>query len=406
MSPAKAKELGLKTLSFVHYNDLHGHYKPRNYNGRFLSPLSLIRGYFDQVKAENPNSLFCNAGDDMEKGSLVDLISRGEGTIEINQHLGLDLRAVGNHDFAYGRDSLKRFLEVPGGVVLCSNHAIGAKNYHQFEMDGVRVGVFSMVGRPWNELNQQYDGPYFQGFACRYDFTAVANELIHKYRRGVDLLFMLSHLGLSIDEQIAAETEGLDFIIGGHSHTVLETPMRSANGTLIVQAGAYGNFVGRLDIMVEAKSRRISGFHYVLTPVSPAGMNPDLALETRIVDVCQRYAPKADAPITNLPHQLSKLEVAKLASEAAISVFGVDAAVIDVDTVWRELPAGPVSRQDLLDAFSVEIQPPGTHGFNSMMTGTLKVSDWRIIERMAGHSFVVSSRPGPKGSQPVVAHGN
>ena len=54
IDPAQAGTLGLKTISFVHFNDFHAHYHPRDYDGRMLSPLSLIRGYRDQVKAENP----------------------------------------------------------------------------------------------------------------------------------------------------------------------------------------------------------------------------------------------------------------------------------------------------------------------------------------------------------------
>src|SRR5262245_33756165 len=102
IKPAQAGAPGLKMISFVHFNDFHAHYQPKDYNGRVLSPLSLLRGYRDQVKAENPNTLFCSAGDDMEKGSIVDLLSNGAATIEIYKELGLDLRAVGNHDFAYG----------------------------------------------------------------------------------------------------------------------------------------------------------------------------------------------------------------------------------------------------------------------------------------------------------------
>jgi len=61
-------------------------------NGRVLSPLSLLRGYRDQVKAVNPNTLFCSADDEMEKGSIIDLLSNGAATIEFCKELGLDVR--------------------------------------------------------------------------------------------------------------------------------------------------------------------------------------------------------------------------------------------------------------------------------------------------------------------------
>lgn len=391
-SPAQASAKGLKTLSIVHFNDLHAHYDPVDYGGKSFSPLALIRGFFDQVKAENPSSLFCSAGDDMEKGSVVDLISKGESTIEIYRHLGLDYRAVGNHDFAYGLETLRRFVTEPGGVVLCANQEV-AQGYHQTVIDGIRVGVFSMVCRPWDERDEQYDGPYFTGVAHRYDYVALATEIIRAHRGDVDLLFMLSHLGLNADEEIASQVPGLDFIIGGHSHTVLQVPRVSPNGTVIVQAGSFGTYVGRLDVFVNPSSRKMAGHRYALTLVDPGNMAPNTFLETKVKEICEKHAPGVGVPVAVLPARLSHADVARLACQAAIAQLGVDGAVIDLKTVWEGLPAGPITRQSLLDAFRVEIQPPGTHGFNSIMTVTVNQKEWELIRKSASKSLSILSRP-------------
>jgi 2',3'-cyclic-nucleotide 2'-phosphodiesterase (5'-nucleotidase family) len=401
MDPGQAAGLGLKTISFVHFNDFHAHYSPHDYAGTVLSPLSLLRGYRDQVKAENPNTVFCSAGDEMEKGSLVDLVSGGAATIEIYRHLGLDLRAVGNHDFAYGLDTLRRFVSEPGGAVLCANQAV-AQGFHQFTIDGVRVGVFSMVGQPWDERDQQYEGPYFKGVDCRYDFAAQAREIIQAHRKEVDLLFLLSHLGLELDREVALQAPGLDFIIGGHSHTLLRQPELSASGIPIVQAGSYGEYVGRLDVMVDSKTHRMAGYHYRVTSVTPANMTPNLELECRIREICRRYEPNAEENVASLAEPLSRKGVGKLAAEAAMAVLQADAAVIDLTTVWGGLEAGPVTRQTLLNAFRVEIEPPGTHGFNAMMTATLRAADWEGMRQRsegtrrtaATDRFVLAERPG------------
>jgi len=355
IDPAQVATFGLKTISFVHFNDFHAHYHPRNYDGRRLSPLSLIRGYRDQVKAENPNTLFCSAGDEMEKGSLAELLSHGAATIEIYKELGLDLRAVGNHDFAYGLETLKRFVTEPGGVVLCANHAV-ATNFHQVEVDGVRIGVFSMVGRPWDERDEQYDGPFFKGVDCRYDFVTVAREIIQKHRHQVDLLFLLSHLGLDTDQEVAAAAPGLD-------------------------------------VMVNRTSRKMAGYHYTITAVEPRNMTPNLKLEEKIREICGRYDAKPEVPIATLSRALSKTEVAKLAGEAAMAVLKTDAAVIDVDTVWGTLAAGPATRQDLLDCFRVEIQPAGTHGFNSIMTANVLARDWQAMKGKDKGRFIFVGEP-------------
>ena len=388
----------LKTISFVHFNDFHAHYQPHDYHGQSLSPLSLLRGYCDQVKAENPNTLFCSAGDEMEKGSLADLLSHGAATIEIYKELGLDLRALGNHDFAHGLETLKRFVTEPGGVVLCANQSI-AKDYHQLEIDGVRIGVFSMVVRPYDERDEQYDGPYFKGVDCRYDFIELARQVIRKHRDKVDLLFMLSHLGLGTDEQLAVEAPGLDFIIGGHSHTLLTQPKRSPQGTVIVQAGSYGEYVGRLDVMVDPQSHKMAAHRYTVTRVDPGNMAPTMQLESKIREICRRYEPDRETSIATLAKPLPKIEVARLAGEAAMAVLKTDAAVIDLETVWDSLGAGPRTRQDLLDCFRVEIEPPGTHGFNAIMTANVRASDWQAMRRQGNARFLFVGEPEARGQE-------
>ena len=104
----------------------------------------------------------------------------------------------------------------------------------------------------------------------------------------MDLLFLLSHLGLNTDQQVAAAVPGLDFIIGGHSHTLLTRPEQSPMGTVIVQAGCYGEYVGRLDVMVDRSSRKMAAYHYSITPVDPRNMTPNLHLEEKIREICGR----------------------------------------------------------------------------------------------------------------------
>src|SRR5205823_11432934 len=89
-----------------------------------------------------------------------------------------------------------------------------------------------------------------------------------------------------------------------------------------------------------------------------------------------------------LPRALPDIAVAKLAGEAAMAVLKADAAVIELDTVWGSLPAGPTTRQDILDVFRVEIQPPGTHGFSALMTATVRADDWEAMKSTSGGRFI------------------
>ncbi len=356
----------IQLLTFIHINDLHANYQPRRYQEQMVSPLSLIRGYYDQVKAGNPYTVFCSAGDEMEKGSLVELLSRGQSTLEIFKVLGLDVRAIGNHDFAYGLEMVRKFATEPGDVTLCANQFSIGKDYHEFSVGKIRVGIFSMVGYPWDERDKQYVGQYLPEINCRYDWDVLARELIAAHRHKVDILVFLSHLGIELDRRIGDQVAGLDVIIGGHSHTLIAKPIVTKSGAIIVHAGAFGQYLGHLDLRFDLTARKILDYNYAAIKVDPQTMSPNLALEQKIAAILRQYGPEVDQPFCSVIQPHDKPMMATLLGQAAITCLNADAAIIDVGTVWETLSPGPVNRQNLLDCFKVELQPSGTHGFNSI----------------------------------------
>ena len=99
-----------------------------------------------------------------------------------------------------------------------------------------------------NERNEQYTGDFFPSdFPARWDWTERAREIVTAHRAEVDLLVCISHLGNGGDEALAAAVDGIDVILGAHSHTVL---MREevVNNTIIIQCGSSLGWVGRLDL--------------------------------------------------------------------------------------------------------------------------------------------------------------
>jgi hypothetical protein len=132
----------------------------------------------------------------------------------------------------------------------------------------------------------------------------------------------------------------------------------------------------------------MAAYRYSVTPVDPRNMTPNLQLEGKIREICRRYDAKPETPVATLPEALPKLAVAKLAGEAAMAVLKADAAVIDLETVWGSLAAGPRTRQDLLDTFRVEIEPAGTYGFNSIMTANVRADDWQAMKSRSDGRFI------------------
>jgi len=100
-----------------------------------------------------------------------------------------------------------------------------------------------------------------------HDPMKTSEKMVEMLRNKVDLLILLSHLGIIDDKKIAREISGIDLIIGGHSHTVIREPLR-INNAYIFQAGCYGKLYGKIDIEVDhGKNPVISNLEYKLIEV-------------------------------------------------------------------------------------------------------------------------------------------
>ncbi len=373
-----------QTVTLVHAGDLHAHYNPRDSE----SPLARLRGYYEQVRAENPYTLLTDGGDAYEKGSVAELISAGASTREMMHAARFDVRVLGNHDFAWGPQEVLAYSRDPHAMMLASNTAyvgsdpggFGGVDWAELQVGCLRVGFLGMVSRPWNEQNEQYDGDYLPGFHTRHDYVNVARDLVVAHRSEVDLVVMVSHLGVRWDEAIAWEVHGIHAILGGHSHTTLYAPLY-IDGTAVVHAGAYGEHVARLDLVMDLDSGAVIDRRYVLRENRADALPLDGELERSIEEILARHAPGYDLPVGTLTGDRSRDEVAVLAARAAVDGFELDGALVDVEEVWQGLPRGGVSPQDLADSFPVERQPADTPGFSSFYAVTLCGADLQRLRQ-------------------------
>ena len=365
-------------ISFVHVSDVHANYNPVRGGS---SPVARLRGYFEQVRRENPYTIFTNAGDDYEKGSIAEEVSRGLATRKIVQAMHYDVRTIGNHDFSWGIDELMAFSRDPSAIVLASNTTMtvadsggqaaklpGWNDYAVLRVGQVKIGFFGLVSKPWNEKDEQYDGEFYSGLPglrSDFDFVRIAREIIAKHRGEVDLLVLVSHLGIEEDARLARETQGIDVILGGHSHTVMTEPLR-VKGTAIIHAGAKAENIGRFDLEYDLQKRCIRHSAFTLTPNREGETPVDEATEREVRKILHSYRTALYDGFTHLHADQSKGDMALLAARAAVETLEVDAAFVGLNTARKEWRRGGLTRQDVFDAFSVEREPVGTPGFTSL----------------------------------------
>ena len=400
--PACDPQARTQTLSFVHIADVHAHYNPDSSGG---SPLARVRGLVEQVRQDNPFTLFTNAGDDYEKGSIAEALSQGRSTRAVTQAMGYDVRTLGNHDFAWGLQELLAFSQDPRALVLAANVRMiapppaavssGWTDYGALAVGCLRVGFFGLVSQPWNEKDEPYDGSFFPQLAADFRYVERAREIIARHRGEVDLLVLLSHLGFEEDRRLAEATTGIDLILGGHSHTTLAEPAR-VGATHIVHVGGHAEHIGRLDLEFDLQSRAISGHRFTLVPNGATDGPPaDPAIQAAVAEVLRPYAEALTQPFAWVDRPLGPAELAQVAAEAAVEGLGVDAALVGLRSAWGGWGAGGLTQQQVLDAFKVERQPAGTPGFSSLYRIEASGADLLRMQELPGFAYWGPTRPEP-----------
>ena len=410
--PSPKDQPDIQKITFVHVSDIHARYNPDKDGS---SPAGRIRGYYQQVKKENPFTLFTNAGDDYEKGSVAEELSRGQSTREVVEAMRYDVRTLGNHDFAWGVDELLRFSHDPSAVVLATNTTMrpgqslravtpGWTDFAILTAGRVRIGFFGLLSRPWNEKNQQYEGPFYPAIPdlhTDFHFIEKARDIISRHRREVDVLVLVSHLGLADDVRLAEKTEGIDLILGGHSHTTMATPLRVKNTTLL-HVGAFARTIGRYDIDYDLKQKHIAGSSFTLVTNRAGEIPEDPATANAIFEILKKYDREINETIGEVGFNKNRREMAMIAARAAVARLKTDAALITIGTVGREWQQGRLTRQGILDSFRVERQPAGSPGQNSLYVITIKGTDLLYAaSAMADSVYSGPSRIEPEASYTI-----
>ena len=375
LGPSCDTSLTSQSLKFVHLSDLHSQYglEDRKYEK--------LKKFYENAKQQQPYTLFSNGGDDYEKGSVAETLSMGAATREVTFAMEFDVRTIGNHDFAWGEEELLDFANDPHAQVLASNTTysgddpagFAANSYVEFTLGCIQVGVFGMVSKPWNELDEQYTGNYLDNFNSQWNFTEIAESIVNEHRDQVDIMVMLSHLGLEQDIDIADEVEGLDIVLGGHTHGGASINI-GVNNTLVIQPGFAANGLIELDIEYDLKNNEIASHSYEMHETEDmSDYSETLAVE--IDAIMEMYAPEAHSEVAFAEYGVDEQGVALIAAKASIQTLNIDAALFSPSRVWEPWSAGDLTAQIFNNAYEIERQKSGTPGINSIYTTKVTGND-------------------------------
>lgn len=326
----------LKKLTLLHSNDLHGDFLVEKVDDKLVGGVSLLSGYVNKVRREEENVIYAIAGD-MFQGSLIDSEYKGISTIEIMNLLAPDVVTVGNHEVDYGLAHLL-FLEkcanfpiINANLYLKHNGRRLFRSHRILEIDGMRI---LFIGILTEEVLQKTKLEKLIGTLV--DIREAASEvgrICDAYQtEDIDFTVLLTHIGIEADQQLAAILDprwGVDLIIGGHSHTLLEKPIE-VNGIPIVQAASGTDQIGRFDILVDTGLNSIDSYTWQLIPITPEHCPEDKVLKEIIEKYHNITETKYNRILTRFPERYTHLvrnqesQVGKIFADAFKEYLGLD----------------------------------------------------------------------------------
>ncbi|KOH42844.1 bifunctional metallophosphatase/5'-nucleotidase [Sunxiuqinia dokdonensis] len=283
-----------ETITILQTADIHAYLNPHDElfveNGQIVfrkaGGMAQIKTLTDSIRRLNPAGTLLIDGGDLIQGSGSSVRSQGKIFPPIVQAMNYDLLIPGNWEVVYGKQVMMDLLNNYQTKVIVANmyDEETGKNlfppYWITEKKGVRIG-FMAYNDPEIPIRQN------PGYSEGMRFTPVEENLkaliSHlKTEEKVDLLFLVAHLGISKQLMLANNpaVEGVDFIFGNDTHERIRKPIEGKYAK-VVEPGAFGSFVGRLDLKV--KNNKLVDYSYELLDVSPEKYPANLEVQ-QIID--------------------------------------------------------------------------------------------------------------------------
>jgi 5'-nucleotidase / UDP-sugar diphosphatase len=397
------------TLTILHVNDTHSHlmsYGPKDHNGNYTwGGMARLATLIGMNRMTEPNVMLLHGGD-FCIGDFMFQEYLGIAELEIMRSLQYDALELGNHEFDLYPQTLEYMLSQAGFPgqgfpVLCANlNTDGDPVINNFivpytikDYGDLRVGIFGLM----TDLTNQISNP---SPLVVTPPLAVAQAWVDSLRIGhnCDIVILLSHMGIDYDQAAAANISGIDIIVGGHSHTLIEQPIQIGS-TLIVQADEFARYLGKLQVITN--NGAIQSWHYDLLSVdSSVPQEPQMAslIATLAggIEADPRFGPVYTQNISTATVDLDKPigtglvkdnSLGDMIADACRSLTGTDIAFQPEGFLSQTIYKGPVRGADIFQAVPYGFDQASGLGFK---LATFTTDGMSII---AGLEFSVYNLP-------------
>ena len=336
-----------KVVAVLSVNDMHA----------AIDQMPQFAGLVDSLRGVYPDLLVFSAGDNRTGNPINDQYDpTNYPMIALMNEVGFDLSAVGNHEFDGGIEGLQRNIEDAHFPFLCANLVIPNKvkldvqPYAILNNQGLNIAVVSIVetrasGIPGAHPMHFKDISFEKGIDVLPDYMFLRNK--------ADVFILLSHLGFEEDVDVAMRFPEFDAILGGHSHTFVETPQKH-NGVMVTQAGSslkYATlvlFTVQRDKVTEVKAQNFDVQHF----------SKKNAKVKSLLDSFNSNKSFSEALATAITPFEDREELGCLVTDAIRSVSGADFAFNNTGGIRIDrLKTGPITVKDVynIDPFNNDV---------------------------------------------------
>ena len=251
-----------KQLVLLHTNDTHSTIYPLNPNladtalagrGGFIRRIAMLK----EERQKHPDLLLFDSGDFCQ-GSPYFTMYKGDVEVGLMNRMGYDAGAIGNHEFDFGLENMARLFRNLNFPIVCSNYdftgtvAEGVvKDYIILKRNGLKIGVFGLSPK----LDGLVAADNCQGVKFLDPIAETKRVVAILKKKKCDVIICISHLGWSAldtvdDQRLIPATNGIDLVLGGHSHTYFQTLqyVKNLDGKEIPvdQNGKHALYVGKM----------------------------------------------------------------------------------------------------------------------------------------------------------------
>ncbi|WP_276719636.1 bifunctional metallophosphatase/5'-nucleotidase [Pseudooceanicola nitratireducens] len=291
------------SLTILHTNDFHARFEPiskydsgcsseDNTEGKCFGGSARLVTAIEEARARSNNSILVDGGDQFQ-GTLFYTYYKGKLAAEMMNKMGYTAMTVGNHEFDDGPEVLRGFMDAVNFPVLMSNADVSGEplladvlmKSTVIEQGGEKIGLIGLTPHDTDELASPGPNIIFTDPS-----DAVQGEVDKLTAEGVNKIIVLSHSGYNVDKTVAANTTGVDVIVGGHSNTYLSNTSDRAEGpyptmvgdTAIVSAYAYGKFLGELNVTFDDEGKVVEAAGEPI--IMDAAVSEDEGTKARIAE--------------------------------------------------------------------------------------------------------------------------